>query len=251
MKTFRAGLIALALLPAASASRAEEVEMTVTIDALTDRVFRGVLINDDPVLQPGFTLGWRGWSASVWGSMDMTGFGSEGKKGGVYGDRELDFQEAVGTVAYDHDFGPVALGGGLVHRVFPGQPMDETDEAFVRFRADLPVVISLEIVRDLGRVEGWYGSLNLGHAFRVGAATHLEVDGRVGCGNDDYNEVWFDVPEDACSDAHVRLGVSHGVSHVITWRGWAEYTEIASGHLADGMGDDDHLVIGSGGTFRF
>jgi hypothetical protein len=248
VKKFHSALLALALVPIAVGARAEPVTMTVTIDALTDRTFRGVIVNEEPVLQPGFTLGWKGWSATAWATMDMTH--PDDKKN--VSDRHMDVPEANYTVAYDHDFGTLALGGGFTYRAFPGQDETrDTAEGFVRFRADLPVVVSLQIVRDFDEAHGWYTNLGLGHSFMVGARTHLDLDGTCGWGNEDMNQHLFGLREESLSDAHLVLGVRHDVSPMITWRGWADYSKIVDGDLNDMPADDDNLTIGTGGTFRF
>jgi hypothetical protein len=251
VKKFHLGLAALAFLPIAAVAQAgEHLDYTVTVDALSDRVFRGIVINDEPVLQTGFTLGWKGFSATAWANVDTTD-NNAAKTGGVYGNRQWDVQEANYTLAYDHDFGVVALGGGMTYRAYPGQLLRDTQEAFVHFRADLPVVVSLDVVRDFGAVEGWYSSLGLSHEWQVVPGTRLGFGASCGWGNESYTNYYYGWNESQLQDAHATLSVSREVSKVITWRGYADYTQIVDGNLSDKTPDEDHLTVGTGGTFKF
>ena len=62
-----------------SSLMAEEPKVEVDAEALvvSKYVWRGLEVNEDPVLQPALTVTYGGFSFNIWGNMDLTDFGED------------------------------------------------------------------------------------------------------------------------------------------------------------------------------
>ena len=65
-------LASLARAQDAEGGEAKALEMSVSVDGVSRYVWRGLVLNDDPALQPSFTAAWSGFSVGLWGSLDLT-----------------------------------------------------------------------------------------------------------------------------------------------------------------------------------
>jgi len=70
-----------------------DVEISATIDYYNKYVWRGFLLDDDPVLQPGVTIAAGGFEGGFWGSWDLES------------EDALDSDEADGWIGYSFDAG--------------------------------------------------------------------------------------------------------------------------------------------------
>ena len=69
------------------------MEVSATLDYYGKYVWRGMLLDKDPVLQPGLAVSVGGFEAGFWGSWDLT------SKDG------LDSDEVDGWIGYNFDLG--------------------------------------------------------------------------------------------------------------------------------------------------
>ncbi len=104
----------------AAASAKCSLSATVSVDVLSDALWRGVIWNDNPVWQPSVTLAYAAaelgkLSANLWASFDLThrrGTLTHSRRAG--GLQELDY-----TISYANRFGPVGVEVGHIWYTFP------------------------------------------------------------------------------------------------------------------------------------
>jgi hypothetical protein len=95
-----------------------EVTTSGAMDFYSKYIWRGIRLDNDPVLQPSFTVSVNGFSANAWGSYDLGG------------DDNLSSNETDTTLSYAHTFenltvgnvalSPVTITGGNIYYDFPG-----------------------------------------------------------------------------------------------------------------------------------
>ena len=150
-------VVALAMIAIASTGIAQEAAPAVaekstplTLDATLDLysayVWRGCVITDEPVYQPGGSVGYDmgdsgSISAGVWANFDFTDANNTTHFGGL---NELDY-----TLSYAKDLGDFSLEAGHIWYTFPqanGQDYgNSTEEVYgsVAYNNDIVVPLSL------------------------------------------------------------------------------------------------------------
>ncbi|MHC4199088.1 MAG: TorF family putative porin, partial [Planctomycetota bacterium] len=143
-------------------------------------VWRGIVLTDDPSLQPGFTTTWRGLSFNFWGNMDL----------GDANENEGEFTEADFTFTYAREFGKVGLSAGVIHYNFPnvGTEEDDTTEFTAKVELDVPASPSIEVWVDINETDGTYARFGLGHELPLLREMKLELSFALGIGSPNNNE---------------------------------------------------------------
>lgn len=135
-----------------------DVSLSGTMDYYSSYMWRGQTLDKDPVVQPGFTAGYKGFSLGYWSSMAV----SEDKTAGA--SNEIDM-----TVSYSRSFGRLGLSAGHIAYEFPSTGFAGTKEYFVGLTvAELPFTCGLSYYNDYDDADGVKGTftiLNLGKEF--------------------------------------------------------------------------------------
>jgi uncharacterized protein (TIGR02001 family) len=187
------GLAALA----AVAIDAGAVETSFSADAgLNSRyVWRGILLTDGAVLQPGITFGAEGASVNVWGSMDLADAnGMAGEFNEV--DYTLDYSFAAGERA--------SVSVGAIAYTFPNTAFESTTELYAGASFDVPGSPSITLYRDVDLIEGLYVSLGGAHSF---GESGVKVGFTLGVGDADHNAGCYGGADAGLSD--LTLGVTY------------------------------------------
>jgi hypothetical protein len=168
----------------------DEVSLEITTDLFSEYVWRGQNLVDDWVFQPGFSVGYAGLTAGIWGSLDMT------DENGFKGDfTEIDYSlDYSGSVP-----GVDALGYsvGVIYYDFPNTGVDGTTELYWGFSADVPLSPSVTVYHDVDEADGIYVSASIGHSIEnaaelgSGSTIGLELGASIGWGNSGYNEFYW------------------------------------------------------------
>lgn len=129
-----------------------------TMDYYSSYLWRGQTLDKDPVVQPGLTAGYKGFSLGYWSSMAV----SEDKTAGA--SNEVDM-----TVSYSRSFGKLGLSVGHIAYEFPSTGYAGTKEYFVGLTvAELPFSLGLSYYNDYDDADGIKGTftiLSLGKEF--------------------------------------------------------------------------------------
>ena len=218
-----AGVGLLATLQAAE----KVVSTTVSADVVTHYVWRGMVLTDDPVLQPALTLSSHGFSLNVWGSVDLTDVNEDD------GD-SLHLQEIDYTASYSAS--PVEgldLTGGLTYYTFSG--LDSTAEVFgtVAFSC-LPLKPTLSGYYDVDEGEGWYLNAAVAHTFSLTEKLGLTLSGGVGWGDRKYHEFYFGgTSGSAVSDLLLKATLSYALSDSLSVAVYAGYATLLDHEVQD------------------
>jgi len=185
-------VIASIMMAGALAAYCAEVELEGDAEVAVKSAFvwRGEVINDEPVISPYVGLHASGWKLSVLGSWDLTSVENSADDSRVDATLEY-FAErnrqlfSFGSVAYiNHDDGSGENG--------------DTFEAFFSYRVDVPTLPSLTVYYDFGEIDGFYATFSLAHSFPlVAERLALDLGTAVGAADKDYAAGVFTLSEDS------------------------------------------------------
>jgi hypothetical protein len=198
---------------ASNPSLAEEgKELLLDVTHAGSYVWRGMPVNEEPVIQPSIEVCGGGFSLNVWGNIDTTDWGEE--EGG-YSDETGNLTEIDYTASYEHSLGPVSLSGGFIGYTFPNIKADSTLEVFAGLAVD--VMLSPSVTSYWDEDLAWganYLSLDIGRSFGLWESGEmslgLDVFAHAAYANEEYLEAYYGLDDPDWSDwsASVSLPLS-------------------------------------------
>jgi hypothetical protein len=178
--------VALLMILCVTTGHAVEVDMDVKTEVavLSSYVWRGLVFNDESVIQPGVTVGAGDCEFNIWGTWDLTDVTNSSARTRM--DVSLD---------YFYRNGKNSLTTGVKSYIYHDDAnglAKDTFEAFLGYALDVPTTPGLELNFDFGEVKGAYGRLKFGHIFVVEEANvGIVVQATVGAGDEDYVNYHF------------------------------------------------------------
>lgn len=174
-------------------------EGSVDLSAQSRYVWRGMVLNDEAVLQPSVTVSHAGFSASVWFNVDLTD---------VAGHR-LEHNEIDYWAGYTFSSSQLDVTVTAYTYTFPHTTLATTTEVWASVEWKTVLAPTLTVVRDVDEIDGTYlllaGSQNLG-VLRVAGSDGLSLGLNVGYGDRDYTHGYFPTSAvDHAIDYGVRL----------------------------------------------
>lgn len=143
----------------------------LSVAATSQYIWRGFeLSQDSVVLQPSMTVGYKGFSANVWGNLD-TDLYTQSPTTNSW--TETDF-----TLSYDFSLGPVGMTVGYIYYGLDGA--QDTQEAFVSASFDTMLSPTVSVYRDYDNLAGWYATLGISHSLPVKGDIALDLGAQVG-----------------------------------------------------------------------
>ncbi len=171
-------------------------------------VWRGVTFVDNSVLQPSLTVGVDELSICAWGSVELTNENIYAGEDSTAGE----FTEADIFIDYTKGFGLMTLSGGMMYCSYPNTDYRATTVLYIAGSAGVPLSPTVSLYRDIGDVDGFYGSLGVSHTFpgissSLGAADPaITLLGSVGYNNSLQNVYYYGVDKSSLAD--LTLGAS-------------------------------------------
>ena len=220
-----------------------EAELSWSLDASlnTMYVWRGAVLTDGAVLQPGVNFGASGLSLSIWANMDLDDV--NGNSGEM---NEVDY-----TVGYDFDAGQDGMVGvslGVLRYEYPNTAFPGTTEVFAGASFDVPGSPSVTLYKDVDEVKGFYVSLGGSYAF---GETEIEAGFALGIGDDKHNAATYGadggVSDFALTVTYSVPGLPEGQSLGVS----LAYAALV-GDVADAVGTDtSNAILGVAYSLEF
>ena len=204
--------------PAAPAVKEESpdtgVSFSSTLDIYSARVWRGCVINDEPVWQPGATVSYATGdygtlSANVWANFNMTDNLKRSHFGGV--------DELAYTLSYAIDVGPMSLSVGHIWYTFPSisdtQYAHSTREVYATAAFNNEIVTPfVKVYYDYEAAEGFYGNAGLTKSFDITDQFSVGAEVSLGAGDDDYMNCYFATADAGLVDFNAALFCSYAIT---------------------------------------
>ena len=185
---------------------AAQAEITPTVgfslDYFGKYVWRGQNLTDEPVLQPGASVGLGNLSLGIWGNLETTNVNNE-KNAFTEVDYTLDYSDSVPGVD------GLGYSVGLISYDFP-EAGTQTYETYLGVNADILLSPTLTAYYDYDDVDSWYVSGSVGHSFAdiLGPESGVSADlsASLGWGAKKYNNGYWGVNSNALND--ITLGAA-------------------------------------------
>lgn len=165
---------------AETAKPAEEEKPTgeFAVSALSQYIWRGYeLSRNSIVVQPAVTVGYKGFSASVWGNLDTRPYysGTDADKGYSSAWNETDF-----TISYTKTIGLFNIGAGYIYYALGSLNKDAPDRAdaqelFVSLGLNTLLSPTLTVYKEIDHYRNWYFLLTVSHTFELNKYVSLKL----------------------------------------------------------------------------
>jgi len=229
----------------AFAAEAEEDKPTanLTVGAFSQYIWRGFeLSKDSIVVQPSMTVGYKGFSANVWGNLDTDPYSAT--------DETNNWNETDLTLAYGWEMGPVAFSVGYIYYALDAA--DDSQEFFVSAALDTLLKPTLTVYRDTDAFPGWYTTLGISHSFPVQGDITLDLGAQASYLAADEASTFAEADGSKYSNFHdgvLSVGLTVPVNKYITVIPKLNYTFPLSSDAKDlmrseSLSDDDDFIYG-------
>jgi hypothetical protein len=175
----------------------------LTSDFYSKYVWRGQLLNDDPVFQPGLGVTYKGFTFSAWGNMGLTNYNK------ISDDVDYDageFTEWDYTLCYSGKFNPEGKLGytaGFIKYQFPSSELD-TSEFYWGLTYDTFLSPSITLYHDIDAAPGAiYANFGISHTIKdilkvsEKTSANLVLSANLGWGNSNYNQCYWGNDDDS------------------------------------------------------
>ncbi len=239
----------------AGAGEDPNISVTVASDFFSKYVWRGQLLVNDWVAQPSVSLGYQGFTASLWSNFCLT--------------NEIDAQSEFTEFDYALDY-TAALPGqdllsfsvGAIYYRFPNQPFDPTLEVYGGLSAALPLTPAVKVFYDTGDsvdedgIEGTYIQFSVGHSIeKIQKWTEecycdLQLGASVGYATSGYDKGYFGVDDAAFNDLTLTAGLPITLGQV-TIKPQVGYATMLDSDIRAATDKSDNLFGGVGLAYSF
>ncbi len=217
-----------------------ENDIITSMDAavMSTYVWRGIVLTDDPVLQPALTAGYKGMSCNIWGNMDL----------GDVNDTRNEFNEIDYTLDYSFDVHTVSISAGILHYSFPHTDFDPTTELYLGLSSGYTKDASLTIYQDIGESDGTYFLLGYDYGIPVAEITSIDIGGTVGFGTSKNNEFYYGNNTMSLTDVVIGVSAPFKIGAYVSLTPGITFTSIISSDirtLVDESGaNPDNFIYG-------
>ena len=220
------------------AGTASAWDLSLALSAQSRYVWRGMVLNDSPVLQPSATFATGGMTAGVWADVNLTD-----DTGLQYLEDEIDY-----WLDYTVETPKVDVTATACTYTFPHTSLTSTTEVWVAATWKTTFEPTLTLVRDVDEVDGSYlmlsGSTPLG-LLQTKGSDGLTLDLNLGWAGHSYTRAYFPTSDVSHAvDLGARLGwaVSAGPGQLSVN---LQYTTFTSSDVeVPGFEDDRSNVVG-------
>jgi len=195
-KLFAVGLLAFTLLVVpGSQLRAEEIKAPTvhkepasvsaepeekptgdfTVTAMSQYFWRGYeLSRNSIVIQPSMTLGYKGFSANIWGNLDTKPYSpAAASYSGTWNETDL-------TLSYSKTLGLFNVGGGYIYYSLASLNKDAADrddsqELFATVSLNILLSPTLTLYKEIDHYRNWYFLLGVSHVFELNKMVSLKL----------------------------------------------------------------------------
>ncbi|MDD5135083.1 MAG: hypothetical protein PHP01_06715 [Phycisphaerae bacterium] len=211
---------------------AEKVNFGFTADFYGKYVWRGQNINDDPVFQPGISAGYKGFTLSLWGNMDMTNYGSNSGEFSEY-DLAIDYSGKFSEES------KVSYSVGVIHYHFPSASDIDTTEIYWGLSFDVPLNPAIKVYHGLGNENGMYANFSLSHTFENvlkitdSITGNLELGASIGWANSTYNKDYWGIDDSRLNDLAFTIALPIDLGNGWTVQPSLNYVTLVDGKIRD------------------
>lgn len=219
------------------------VDVGADLTFMSKYTWRGMALNDDPVLQPSVTVGLGGLSLNIWGNMDFTD----------YHGTEYEFNEVDYTLDYTVDLPLFSMSLGAMRYNYTGLPgWDPTTELYLGLESGLPGNPAIMIYQDVDKGEGTYIEAGVAQSLPVAPFASLEVSAMLGWGSGVHNRYNYEIAgmNGGLTDVSLSLGLPIGIGEIFSITPTASVISVVNSDIRDNY-DKSIVVFGLSASAGF
>jgi len=162
--------------PAPAAVEEEKPTADFNVAVLTKYVWRGYEeTRDSIVVQPSLTVGYKGFSVSLWGNLDTRPYSANPNVSYPSTWTETDY-----TLSYSKTFGPVTAGVGYIYYGLEAANKDApsplpAEEVFVSIALNKLLTPTLTVYDEIDHYHQWYFLLGISHTIEFNKVISLKL----------------------------------------------------------------------------
>ena len=231
------------------AGAARAIDYTLDVPVYSSYVLRGMVLNDQPVLQPSLTaIAQNGLSLSLWANMDLTSQSSKAKSKDIQEENRAtsayQFSEIDPTLTYKLPVSFAEITVNYIHYFFPNnfdersnstrQAPKDTGEFFASIgRSDWYLQPKLTVYWDIRATHGTYANFSLHHGWDITDKFNAGLGGSIGGGNAHYNLGNFGVWEKDLVDGNAAVDATYKLSKSVSIGASVQYTILLSENIRE------------------
>ena len=241
-RKFAVMLVGLVLVGAAPALALGPLDVDAGLGVHSKYVWRGQIVTPEAVLQPDLSLGVMGFTAGVWGNVDLTDVNGY----------ETSLSETNWTLGYEFSIPKFSFGAGFIMYDFPSSGPDDTSEFYLGGKANVLLSPRLYVYSDIDQIKGTYVTFGGTWSRKLGESMNLELDGDYGWGSDSYMRGYFGAPAAGSSDLKFAARVPWQVVPMFSLEAHVSYaTLLGDAKTVTDARDADFDTVFYGLTARF
>jgi len=210
-------------------------------------IWRGMPYNSETVLWPDVWINWKGFTGTIFGSIDLTDVKEEQWK----------VTDIYFLIDYSKTFGKLNCSIGYAHYIYPGYDdfFPTTGEIYGKVGTDFGIFqASLTAYLDIKEAKGLYITPEISRSFSFDNVTStLSVS--LGFAEKKHNLYYFYLDKSGFTDLTVKLGFSISpkgpLGNYMSFNGNLNYSKILDNELADIFKDDSNFWWGIGISLFF
>ncbi len=159
--------------PAATAEDKPTGDITAAI--LSQYIWRGYeLSRNSAVIQPSMTIGYKGFTANLWGNLDTSPYSPTGTSyASAWNETDL-------TLSYTKTLGLLTVGGGYAYYSLASLNKDAADrndsqELFATVSLNTLLSPTLTVYKEIDHYRNWYFLLGISHVFELSKMMSLKL----------------------------------------------------------------------------
>jgi hypothetical protein len=165
--------------PSAPVAEEEKPTTEFTLSALSAYIWRGQQqTKDSMVIQPSATVGYKGFTANLWGNIDTNPYSTtDASYSSTWTETDL-------TLSYSRAFGPVTAGIGYIYyglnapNAGAADPLD-SQELFISLAGNVLLTPTLTVYKEIDHYHQWYFLFGVSHSFELTKMIGLKLGGSV------------------------------------------------------------------------
>jgi uncharacterized protein (TIGR02001 family) len=162
-------ILAISIIATIPAPAEEAPSAELSVAALSQYIWRGQeLSRDSMVVQPSLTIGYKGFSANIWGNLDTDPYTST-----PGADEPSNWNETDFTLSYGKEFGALSAEAGYIYYGLDGTY--DSQEAFLSLGLDTVLSPTLTVYKEMDSYPLWYFLFGISHSFDVTETVSLEL----------------------------------------------------------------------------
>jgi hypothetical protein len=149
-----------------------------TVGAMSQYFWRGYeLSRNSGVVQPSITVGYKGFSANLWGNLDTKPYFS----GATDPNYQSTLNEMDFTLSYTKTIGLLNVGGGYIYYGLGALNKDapkraDAQELFITASLNTILSPALTVYKEIDHYRNWYFLLSLAHTFELNKMFALKLE---------------------------------------------------------------------------